>query len=58
VKPTHTTSELSASTEAADMAAATKVTATSAAKTTTTATVGSCQTGLSQGDRCDANQAK
>jgi len=50
VKPTHT------SAEATDMAAANKVSAASAAKTTTTAaTVGSCPSSLSQGDRRDAN---
>jgi hypothetical protein len=39
---------MSASTEATDMAAAAKT-------TTTAATVGTCQTRLSQGNRCDAN---
>jgi len=60
VKPTEATSEMRSSAKATNMAAATKVTTPAAKATTATDTDSTgvaCPNDLSQGDRCDANQA-
>jgi len=54
VKPTEATSEMRSSAKATNMAVTTKVTTPA---TDTDSTGVACPNDLSQGDRCDANQA-